>query len=53
MYIYIYSSDHVSAMYPPPHPQIIWRKKKEREKNTKEKKCVIYFVHVCTSKKTF
>ena len=52
MYIYIYGLDRVSAM----HPfllQIKFGEKKKKEKKPKEKKCVIYFVHVCTSKKTF
>ena len=41
MYIYIYNSD-----------QITWEKQTKKQK-TKEKKCVIYFMHVYTSKKTF
>ena len=44
MYIYIYSSDQVSAMYPPPPPitggggggRRKEKKRKEEEKNTKE-----------------
>ena len=42
-HVFIYSSGQVSAM------QITLG----REKKTKEKKCVSYFVHVCISKKTF
>ena len=52
MYIYIYGSDQVSAMNPP-LLHINLGEKKERKKKTKEKKCVIYFVHVYTSKKKF
>ena len=52
MYIYIYGSDQVSAMHTPPL-QITLGKVKQQQQKTKEKKCVIYFVHVCTSKKTF
>ena len=49
MYIYIYGSDQVSAMHPPSSKLLLGKKKTK----TKKKKYVIYFVHVCTSKKTF
>ena len=35
------------------HPPIPPALGEKNTKKTKEKKCVIYFVHVCTSKKTF
>jgi len=61
MYIYIYGSDQVGAMHPP-SSKLIWGKKKRKtnkqktnnnNNKPKEKKCVICFVHVYTSKKTF
>ena len=52
MYIYICGSDQVSAMHP--LFQITsGEEKNKKEGKKKEKKRVIYFVHVCTSKKTF
>ena len=53
MYIYIYGSDQVSAMNPPPFSTLIWEKRKKERKKPNEKKCVINFVHVYTSKKKF
>ena len=50
MYIYIYGSDQVSAVHPPSSKLLGGV---GGGGGTKEKKCVIYFVHVCTSKKTF
>ena len=56
IFIYTVQTKSVQCIPPPPpHPPQLLQitlggKKKEK---TKEKKCVIYFVHVCTSKKTF
>ena len=44
----------VQCILPPLPPNYFGGKNKEKNNNkTKEKKCVIYFMHVCTSKKTF
>ena len=52
MSIYIYTiQTKLVQCTPSPSPNYFGGK--NRKKETKEKKCVIYFVHVYTSKKTF